>query len=393
MPGHARRLPQGRHRRLPGHHDARLEDAADRREVGLRRGPRAQRQGPAARSCAARKIPKPATGAGSSACAATTSTTPRPASSTTGPARSSPTSGSASYTAKGNKKFQPQFDVLADGWRQPGSAIKPIDYVIGIDDKTLTAVDDVHGRHHRLRRRATSPTQADKLERGPVRLRNALQFSLNIPAIKAAHHQRPRPRLRPDQGLRPAPTRARRPPVVVDGHRDARGPPDRPARRLRHDRQRRRPDAAPDDPQDPSTTTAAPGLADRRTTKPKGERVVSTQAAYIITDILAGNTDQEGQPVLGQVGDLRRHDRAGRPPTRRARRATTATSRPTATSRHPTDKNAPALAVGVWMGNSDNTPNDGKLSLDTSAPLWSAILTEISKGMPIADVQGARAAS
>jgi hypothetical protein len=37
------------------------------------------------------------------------------------------------------------------------------------------------------------------------------------------------------------------------------------------------------------------------------------------------------------------------------------------------------------MGNSDNTPNDGKLSLDTSAPLWSAILTEISKGLPISD--------
>ena len=37
------------------------------------------------------------------------------------------------------------------------------------------------------------------------------------------------------------------------------------------------------------------------------------------------------------------------------------------------------------MGNSDNTPNDGKLSLDTSAPLWSAILTEVSKGKKIAD--------
>ena len=50
----------------------------------------------------------------------------------------------------------------------------------------------------------------------------------------------------------------------------------------------------------------------------------------------------------------------------------------------PADKKAPALAVGVWMGNSDNTPNDGKLSLDTSAPLWSAILTEVSKGEKIA---------
>ena len=92
--------------------------------------------------------------------------------------------GSASYTSKGNKKFQPQFDVLADGWRQPGSAIKPIDYLIGIDDKTLTAATmfmDVTTNFGG----GFIPTQADKLERGPVRLRSALQFSLNIPAIKA----------------------------------------------------------------------------------------------------------------------------------------------------------------------------------------------------------------
>jgi hypothetical protein len=36
------------------------------------------------------------------------------------------------------------------------------------------------------------------------------------------------------------------------------------------------------------------------------------------------------------------------------------------------------------MGNSDNSPNDGKLSLDTSAPLWSAILQEVSRGEKIA---------
>ena len=40
---------------------------------------------------------------------------------------------------KGNKKFQPQFDVLSDGWRQPGSYIKPIVYLIGVDDKVLSA--------------------------------------------------------------------------------------------------------------------------------------------------------------------------------------------------------------------------------------------------------------
>ena len=87
------------------------------------------------------------------------------------------------------------------------------------------------------------PTQADKLERGPVRLREALQFSLNIPAIKAAimsglDHVFDRTK---DFGLI-VPERRRAGPV--DGHRHARGPPDRPARGVRHDRQRRREDAA-----------------------------------------------------------------------------------------------------------------------------------------------------
>jgi hypothetical protein len=35
------------------------------------------------------------------------------------------------------------------------------------------------------------------------------------------------------------------------------------------------------------------------------------------------------------------------------------------------------------MGNSNNAPNRGSLSLDSSAPLWSAILTDISRDLPI----------
>ncbi len=93
--------------------------------------------------------------------------------------------GSANPTAtKGNKRFQPRFDVLADGWRQPGSAFKPVVYATGIDARQLTAasmfmdvVTDFGGGY--------TPTDADNLERGPVRVRNALQFSLNIPAVKA----------------------------------------------------------------------------------------------------------------------------------------------------------------------------------------------------------------
>ena len=47
-----------------------------------------------------------------------------------------------------------------------------------------------------------TPTNADNLERGPVRVRNALQFSLNIPSVKAMAAQHARARVRPGQGLR-----------------------------------------------------------------------------------------------------------------------------------------------------------------------------------------------
>ena len=80
-----------------------------------------------------------------------------------------------------------QIAVFADGWRQPGSSVKPIDYAVGIEDRTLTAatmfmdVSTDFGKQY-------FPTQADFLERGPVRLRSALQFSLNVPAIKAGFY-------------------------------------------------------------------------------------------------------------------------------------------------------------------------------------------------------------
>jgi hypothetical protein len=53
----------------------------------------------------------------------------------------------------------------------------------------------------------------------------------------------------------------------------------------------------------------------------------------------------------------------------------------------PDDPKAPALAVGVWMGNSDSSPNNDALSLASSAPVWSHILTEVSQKMPIAKFQ------
>ena len=288
--------------------------------------------------------------------------------------------GSASYTSKGSKKFQPQFDVLSDGWRQPGSAIKPVDYAIGIDDKTLTASTmfmDVTTNFGG----GFIPTQADHLERGPVRLRSALQFSLNIPAIKATimsglDHVYDRTK---DFGLTYPKTAL---PVLSEGIGTL--------------------EVHPIDLLGAYGTIANSGVLMphryigtvlRQSTgevvwpkpdeQPKGKRVTSAGAAYILTDILAGNTDKKVNPFWGKWAIY--NGKTRRPAAYKT--GTTSDNRDVAAYGFlapPADKKAPALAVGVWMGNSDNSPNDGKLSLDTSAPLWSAIMTEVSKGMKIA---------
>ena len=224
--------------------------------------------------------------------------------------------GSASYTAKGNRKFQPQFDVLSDGWRQPGSSIKPLVYSIGIDDQTMTAATmfmDVVTNFAPSGSKAFYPTQADGAERGPVRLRSALQFSLNIPAIKAGiingvDHEFNRFK---DFGLTfPSGTG----PVVVREHRHPRHPPDPDDLRVRRHRQRRRADAAPHDRE-----------GDRR----PGQRRLAARdhqddgrPDHRASDVLhhhghpRGQHDPQREPVLGQVADHRRRDGHEGPPRR-----------------------------------------------------------------------------
>jgi penicillin-binding protein 1A len=264
--------------------------------------------------------------------------------------------------------------VLSDGWRQPGSSIKPIDYAIGIEDETLTASTmfmDVVTNFGR----GFTPTQADKLERGPVRLRSALQFSLNIPAIKATiiqglEHTYDRSK---DFGL-VFPSTAL--PVTSMGIGTL--------------------ETHPIDMLSAYGTIANGGVRMPRQLiakvvdengrqvwpvgdqKPEGIEVISPQAAYIITDILAGNTVKKINPYWAEFAVYR--DGKRRPAAYKT--GTTNDNRDVHAYGYlapPKDPDRPALAVGVWMGNSNNDPNRGSLSLDSSAPLWSAIIEEVSK--------------
>ena len=104
-------------------------------------------------------------------CGARTSTTAPPRSSTTAPARSSPTRAARATQPRATRSSSPSSTSCRDGWRQPGSAIKPINYAIGIEDQTMTASDDVHGRRRPTSAGASPRPRPTSIERGPVRLR------------------------------------------------------------------------------------------------------------------------------------------------------------------------------------------------------------------------------
>ncbi len=289
--------------------------------------------------------------------------------------------GSASYYAKsGDPRFQPQFDVLADGWRQPGSAWKPINYITGLQDRTLTAASlfmdvatDFGGGY--------SPSDADNLERGPLRLRQALSFSLNIPAVKAAAINGP------DHVF----DMARRFGLRFQREQNVAGVSIGIGTLEVH-------------PNDlagaygaianggvlmPRTTITAVVDASGRVVWPVdesprlGSAVVGPQAAFIMNDILAGNTDPKQNPYWGKFQIKR--DGTRRPAALKT--GTTNDTKDLAAYGYlapPEDPAAPALAVGVWMGNSDNSETKGVFSLESTAPLWQAFVSEVSEGLPIA---------
>ncbi|HEX6867328.1 MAG TPA: transglycosylase domain-containing protein, partial [Candidatus Limnocylindrales bacterium] len=207
--------------------------------------------------------------------------------------------GSAGYTqdALASRKFSPKYDAAGDGARQPGSAFKPIIYASAFDSRRLTPGSlllDVTTEFNR--REDWAPRDADQLERGPVLVRKALQYSLNIPAIRALQ------RVGSDRvektaealGLRFMGGREAfmqaglagalgtvevRPLDLTSAfgaiaNRGVRVPP-------RMILEIRGPDG--------SVVWKAP--------EPEGVPAISPQAAYLVTDILAGNTDKRQNPI------------------------------------------------------------------------------------------------
>jgi membrane peptidoglycan carboxypeptidase len=278
----------------------------------------------------------------------------------------------------GSNVFDPQYDVLSSGiGRQPGSAFKPINYLIGIQDTKLTAASlfmDVatnFGGNY-------TPHDADNLERGPVRLREALQYSLNIPAVKAASingvaHVMQRAQ---DFGLR-FPQDANPGVSIGIGTVEVR----------------------PADLVSAYGAIANSGTLVQRNmilsiTNAQGNAVPlgvpisshpSTPAAsYVMTSILAGNTDPSQNNWWSQY-------KLTEGKTRRPATLKTGTSDQTEDlfavgyTAPPAGQSGHAIVAGVWAGNSDRAPGKSVMSLELAAPIWHAFMQDATAGTPVTD--------
>jgi len=290
--------------------------------------------------------------------------------------------GSADYYGQPRgAKFQPQFDVLANGWRQPGSSFKGVGYLAGIEDHVTTAatmfmdvVTNLGGGY--------APADADLTERGPVRLREAIQLSLNIPAIKAAIIEGP------DKVF----AFAKQMGIVWQAQKNPGGASIAIGTVEVHfiDLIGAYGAIANSGKLMPRTTllsvTEPTGKVDwpPASGAPPGRQAVSPQAAFIMQDILASNTDPKANPFWSiravYSGKVRRPA---------ALKTGTSTDEIDLAAMGflapPKDPSAEALAVGTWMGNSDNSaPPNGTVALETAASLWQSFLEDASKGTPVA---------
>ena len=283
-------------------------------------------------------------------------------------------------------KFDPKYDAAGDGARQPGSAFKPIIYATAFDTHRLTPGSlllDITTEFGK----GWAPRDADQLDRGPVLVRRALQYSLNIPAIRALHRA----------GSEAVADRAEAFGIRFTGGREA----------FLQSGLAGAIGTVEVRPID--LTSAFGGIANWgfhvpprmilevrdaggdvvwKAPEPEAKQVVSSQAAWLVTDILVGNTDPGQNPIWAEKLRLTNGpDGEYRPAA--VKTGTANDARDLATYGYlpvPEDPNLPSYAVGIWMGNSDHSMprhEDPATSLTAAAPLWRAYVRDLTAGMPI----------
>ena len=294
--------------------------------------------------------------------------------------------GSANFYGEATPEHQPAYDVVGQAYRQSGSAFKPITYATGFERGVLTPASmfvDVKGEIVD----GFSVPDADGGERGPVRLRDALKYSLNIPAAKAqqligtenvvAMAERFGLKWDPQQAAEVAVPSLTLGTIGVHmlDLADAYGA-------LANGGVRAEPYLI-------ETITDRNGnvIYDRANDGPKPERVISAQSAYLVTDILADNTDPSQNSWWGGRFQLKT-DTGRRPATLKT--GTTNDFRDlqaigfVAPDADPTVTDG-AIVTAVWVGNSDFSPISKVFAGDGPTYIWHDYMAEVTAAFPLRD--------
>lgn len=304
--------------------------------------------------------------------------------------------GSADYyrTDMASREFDPQYDVAGVGYRQPGSAWKPIVYASAFEDRRLTAgsllldITTAFGRDPRTGK-VWAPQDADEKERGPVTVRKALQYSLNIPAIKAMGRAGPTnvARHAEEMGVRFSGGALA---LEQAGLAGAIGTVEVRLTDLLSAYGTLANGGVRAEPRLIREVRSAEGRIVYAADKPATSQVISAEAAYLVSDILAGNTNPRENLIWGPLFHIDNGPRGERRPAA-LKTGTTNDTRDLSAYGYlapPKEADLPALAVGVWMGNSDHSQPSGDeatFASDGPARVWKAFLRDFTRKWPIAD--------
>lgn len=282
--------------------------------------------------------------------------------------------GSKDYTATDSGGYK--FNVVTQGLRQPGSAIKPITYAAafkkGYTASTLLLDVDTKYPSGDPDKPEYNPKNYDNTFRGPLQLRFALGNSINVIAVKVSALVGVRDTLR----------------LAFDLGLTSLEPTDENLKRIglsltlgggevkllelaeafsvfatggdRHDSQAIL----------KVVDSKGKTLFEHKPTS--GSRVLSSEIAYLVSDILSDNDARK------EVFGLRSHlFISGR--TVAAKTGTTDDKRDNWTVGY-----TPSVVVGTWVGNNDNSPMHPSLAsgVTGAAPIWSRIMREALKDKP-----------
>ncbi|HEX6474293.1 MAG TPA: transglycosylase domain-containing protein, partial [Candidatus Limnocylindria bacterium] len=287
--------------------------------------------------------------------------------------------GSANYYGRATDQHQPQFDHAGQAYRQSGSAFKPITYATGFERGVLTPatmIMDVQGEIVD----GYSVPNADGGQRGPVRIRDALKYSWNIPVAKAQQMI----------GTENVVDMAER--LGLDWDPAHNGEVAVPSLTLGtigvHQLDLAAAYGVLANGGVKAETYMIEKITDRDGTviydhaqdAAQPQRILSEQAAYLVTDILADNTDPAENAIWGARFQLQT-DEGRRPATLKT--GTTNDFRDLqafgflAPDADPTVTDG-ALVTGVWVGNSDFSPIADVFAADGPTFIWHDYMAEVT---------------